>query len=141
MPFKDKEKAKQYHKEWVRKNKEHVRATTNQRVKEYHGRLKLAALKKVSGLENPVCDRCGCDCLAVLEINHRNGDGKKDRTGKNNRGQGAAFYRKIVRGVRPIEDLEVLCKPCNWLHFIERRYHVAYKIVWGGTIDPILQRP
>lgn len=73
------------------------------------------------------CVRCGCDRLELLEINHINGGG-----GKELKGTGHKFYRDIALMRRTVEDLELLCRPCNSIHFLEMKHGpLPFKITWG----------
>jgi len=63
--------------------------------------------------------RCPCDDPRVLEINHKNGGGDAEAR---ELGRGNRLYADIVAGRRSIEDLEVLCRPHNHVHFLELRY-------------------
>lgn len=68
------------------------------------------------------CAKCGIADRKVLQINHKNGGGKKDiRSYKNE----YAFYRAILDGIRPIGDLELLCANCNIIYEYERGYRIA----------------
>lgn len=72
------------------------------------------------------CVRCGCDRPELLEINHKNGGGRKDLVGK-------WFYRAIVKLERKTDDLELLCRPCNAIHYLESKYGpLPLKVVWEG---------
>ena len=86
-----------------------------------------AALRTVAQNIKPRCVRCGCDDTRLLEINHRNGGGRKDYA------RGRHLYHEIKMGIRPIDDLEILCKPCNALHFLELKYGaLPMKVSWNG---------
>lgn len=79
------------------------------------------------GRGNLACVRCGCDRVELLEINHKNGGGGKELKGK-----GHKMYREIARLVRPIDDLELLCKPCNAVHALELKFgSLPFRVVWG----------
>lgn len=84
---------------------------------------------KISGSNEPRCVRCGCDDMRLLEINHKNGGGNTEmQKGKNSN----QFYAAILKGERPVDDLELLCKPCNAIHYLETKYgplplHVVWK--------------
>jgi hypothetical protein len=72
------------------------------------------------------CVRCGCDQVALLEINHKEGGGSKD-----NRARHSRFMRDIARRRRTIDDLELLCKPCNAIHALELKHGpLPMRVVW-----------
>lgn len=67
--------------------------------------------------------RCGCTGVRTLEIDHKNGGGKKEVEGK-----GIAFYNAIASGRRSTEDLDVRCRVCNIADLIERTLGTTYEI-------------
>src|SRR3990167_1494667 len=81
------------------------------------------------GKKDIKCVRCGCDDSRLLEINHKNGEGKKDfGDGRYMR----EFYRKIIRLERRVEDLEILCRVCNARHYLELKYgKLPIEITWN----------
>ncbi len=88
----------------------------------YSRRLHQKALKVISAASDPLaphlrCIRCKEDDVRVLSINHRKGGGRKEfHVTKHPQ----AFYRSIVNGQRPVDDLEVLCCNCQRLDVKER---------------------
>ena len=95
-------------------------------------KFRLTVLQKISGKIKPVCNRCGCDDFRCLEINHINGGGCKEFREREILG-GSKFYRLILTGQRKIEDLNILCRPCNNLEHLERRFgQLPFKIIWEG---------
>lgn len=74
------------------------------------------------------CERCGCDDIRLLEINHKNGGGSRQDP---NRGK---LLRDIIQNRRSVDDLELLCRPCNALHYLEMKYGPLpmLKVVWTG---------
>lgn len=87
--------------------------------------LHLRALRKVAGSEIPIC-RCGCDDPRVLEINHKNGDGWRERRKKGFKSQ--TFCLQIISGERTTDDLEVVCKVCNIAHYCLTKFGLTWKI-------------
>lgn len=74
------------------------------------------------------CVRCGCDKPEVLEINHKTGGG-----GKELRQLKGKFHRAIATMRRGVDDLELLCRPCNAVHALELKYGpLPFKVVWEG---------
>ena len=55
------------------------------------------------------CTKCGNNDLRVLEINHINRDGYKERT----KFHGDMFYHSIIDGTRSTNDINILCGNCN----------------------------
>jgi hypothetical protein len=94
------------------------------RKRAYNNR-KLKAILKVGEAR---CKRCGCDELDFLEFNHIGGNGCKDwRENK-----GVPMMDRIIAG-RKIDDLEILCRVCNAVDFLERKNNnqsKRYRIIW-----------
>lgn len=114
---------REYYRHRVEKNPEEYRAKERERSKRYRKEhpeiynariLRINAMKKISN--NLVCNRCGCGDLRILEINHINGGGTKE---KRENGRGHIFHSYIISGKRSIDDLELLCKICNIHHYVE----------------------
>jgi len=94
-------------------------------------RLKFKALQVVGHNDKPKCANCGCDYLPLLQINHKNGGGRKEKAQySTNR----VFYRAIIKGRRTIADLDVLCSVCNTMHYAMLKYKKQYQILYLG--DP-----
>lgn len=92
--------------------------------KKYNSKRRRNILLKVS--DNLICERCGCDLVELLEINHKNGGGLKEVGRKNQK-----FYTAILNGSRTTDDLNILCKMCNILHYIEMKYgKQPYVLKW-----------
>jgi len=102
---------------WRSENLEHDK--NRSRVKGLIHRFvdKLKALQKVSGLQEPICSKCGITDIRVLTINHLNGDGAKERKIYGSRV--SRIYRDI-RNDRTTSDLDVRCYNCNILYEYER---------------------
>lgn len=68
-------------------------------------------------LGGAVCCNCGCDELKYLEINHINGGGTKEL--KKIKG---TLTRFILSGRRNLKDLNVLCRTCNAMDFLQKKH-------------------
>ena len=79
------------------------------------------------------CNRCGCNDLKLLEINHINGGGRQEYKNSTHHGN-VHFHRLIVTGRRKINDLELLCRPCNSIHYLELKFKrpLPMQVVWTG---------
>ena len=66
---------------------------------------------------DPICVYCGCDDIRFLEINHKEGGGAKEVLVS-----GSNFYWAIIKGRRPVDDLEITCGLDNKLHFYRLKY-------------------
>lgn len=104
-----------------------VRAKYGKRSRE---RLRRKVLFRICGTNKFQCVRCGCDDERFLEINHKNGGGALEFKRSNS---SQKFYRDIANGVRKVDDLELLCKPCNSIHALELRFgNVNLEVKWNG---------
>lgn len=118
MPFKDKQKNRDYQKDWAKNN----RASQLNYIHE----IKIKAIEKLGGK----CVNCGCDDIKALEFNHINGGGSDERR-KNNGGLSKKLYLDIVAGRR--NDIDLRCKVCNALHCLveikglKNRWKIIYQ--------------
>lgn len=96
---------------WRKANKEYLA----QQEKARYQRNRRAALERVGG-GNVACKRC--KTKTRIEINHKNGYGSYEI--KTIIGNRHTFYVMIARGRRAIDDLELLCHPCNVKHAKEK---------------------
>lgn len=98
--------------------KSYDREHKRDRAKKNRERIRLTNFNRVSN-NNPVCENCGCDDLRLLEINHKNGGGTQER----NKGKDSnKFANDIFMGRRGVDDLNLLCKVCNALHYLEMKF-------------------
>lgn len=114
-------------KKWRENNPERYKASW----KKHNRKFKKNVLLKISN--ELKCVRCGCDRFEFLEINHKNGGGAQER--KNNGSSNMTFYSLILKGERSTTDLEILCKPCNSIHYLELKSgeSLPYKLTWGNN--------
>lgn len=95
---------------------------------EYRKNLRLRALKKISPIM--ACCACGCDKYDLLEINHKNCGGSVEI--KKVYGNNQNFYLAIANGKRAIDDLNLLCRMCNILHYLEVVHgKLPYELKWN----------
>lgn len=124
------EKARVYDREnyeriqqWFRDHPEQRRIYNQRGHRKYRAKaVEVVARGKLA------CAGCGCDDPSVLEINHMNGGGYDEY-----RGRTTSFYRAIINGTRPLDDLNLLCKVCNALHTIrlkEPELARHYQVIW-----------
>lgn len=123
---KNPERDKQLQKNWIARNPERYKEIW----KATNKKQRLKVLEKVANGKPLVCVRCGCDMAECLEINHINGGGAREY--KRNGNSNMKLYKKIMDGERPVDDLELLCKPCNSIHYLELKHgKLPFKIIWG----------
>jgi hypothetical protein len=94
----------------------------------YRHKLRLRVIAKTGG----ECVNCGCTIPDALEINHKNGGGRREY-----RGGGAGDRQKdtlfgILNGTRSTNDLELRGKVCNTLHYAEtiRKLPGKWTVKW-----------
>ena len=131
---KNKEKLKIKSKEYYQKNKEAIihkskkyaqensKARKNY-LKGYHEKSRLEVSKKIDPAMK--CANCGCDDPRFLEINHLKGGGKKEQ-----KKQAATqnLVSLIQQGKRGIDDLNLLCRPCNALDHLEKTVSLFFSV-------------
>lgn len=92
---------------------------------QWERRYRMRALMLV-GRGVVACVRCGCDKAPLLEINHKMGGGAAEH-----KASGRQFHRRIASLSRSVEDLELLCKPCNAVHALELTHGpLPFRVVW-----------
>ena len=127
---KSRDKKMEYSKKYCASHPEEIRvyrkryyAENSEKMREVGRRSNTKARHKalcmIARSDKPCCVRCGCDDERFLEINHKNGGGNKERKETMQTG-GLKF--SIINGNRSVEDLEILCKPCNAIHALELKY-------------------
>lgn len=110
--YKNPEKRKQYMKDWRQAHPDYCQSHWRKWYNKTHDK----ALLRV-GNGKLECSRCGEIKKELLEINHKKGGGNIER--KQRGVGGLEFYRLIANKKRTIEDLELLCRPCNLVHAAE----------------------
>ena len=96
---------------------------------DYRAKLRIEALK-IIGNGVIKCCNCGCNDPRLLEINHINGGGKQEIKRQKDYNK---YYRDIKFGRRSKEDLNLLCRVCNALHYLEMKYgKIPMNVTWGG---------
>lgn len=93
-------------------------------------RLRRRVFYRIAGTSKPRCNRCGVPDIRVLEINHKDGGGGRELAP---RGRGSTrFYWDIALGRRGVDDLELLCRPCNAIHALELKFGpLGARVVWN----------
>jgi len=89
----------------------------------YRERFEKLRLKTLMFLSKgtPKCENCGCEDIRILEINHR-----IPCLGK--RLQSWQLFPLILKGALPRKDFNVLCRPCNIVHFLSWKYNLQWEI-------------
>ena len=78
------------------------------------------------------CIRCGCNDIRFLEINHINGGG-----GKEAKIRRFGIVKSILLHERDTDDLELLCRPCNHIHYLELKFgeKIPLKVVFNNVLQ------
>ena len=119
-----KTKYKEYAKKRYKKYYQTHKKEENERAKKYflknkeqiYFKTRLKVLSKISS--ELKCRNCNCNDIRILEINHKNGGGRKEIREKYENSQ-SRFIKAILKGSRNTDDLEILCKICNILHHVQ----------------------
>lgn len=94
--------------------------------------MKRVAMERLGGAR---CFSCGADDIRVLEINHRDGGGGQDR--RRGHPHGAKLYFKIATGRMRTDHLNVLCRGCNAIDHLYRKYPELkglWTVVWNSNL-------
>ena len=101
----------------------------------YNRKIRLKALQCVSS--DLKCVRCGCDKVELLDINHKECGGYAEFKQKTH----STYIRDIIKGRRGTDDLEILCKLCNNLHYMEFKFgKLPFTISWNPNNEAATQR-
>ena len=65
------------------------------------------------------CVNCGCTIPEALEINHKDGGGRKEYHSGSAGDRQKDMLFAILNESRSTNDLELRCKVCNILHYVE----------------------
>ena len=87
-------------------------------------------IKAFKMLGEPKCNKCGCDEIDFLEFNHIEGGGCKEWRDSITY---SSMADKLLTGKRKPEGLEILCRVCNALDFLNRKNIESskkFKIIW-----------
>lgn len=95
----------------------------------YRHRLRARVVELLGGAK---CVNCGCDEDAILEINHINGGGNQELKARDL----TMMFRDILMGRRDVSEFNVLCRPCNTLHYIQDIIGIqGFKITWKSPVS------
>lgn len=95
----------------------------------YSKKIHLQALLKVAQNKSLKCCNCGCDNLAILEINHIKGKGYQEyKTSTKYKTSSNTFYKTLISGKRTLKDLDIRCKVCNIIHYCEMNNKGRWKV-------------
>ena len=113
---------KEYRAKWRANKENEEKRKNNQQIL-----LKKKIFFKIYGSINPKCARCGCNDIRFLEVNHKKGGGGKEIQEKGY----SRFIGEIIHDKRKVDDLEMLCRPCNAIHYLESKFgEIPMKVLW-----------
>lgn len=139
---KNKEKMNRQAKENYQKNREKVIKRTTKYHREhkeerqeyyskYYQDIRLKVLARID--PDMKCAKCGCEDTRFLEVNHIKGGGNKERKklSEDDNYESQNMILLIHKNKRGIEDLNLLCKPCNGIDHLEREFgKTGLRVVW-----------
>ena len=77
-------------------------------------RLKEKRLKLMDVLGGRICSNCGFNDIRALQIDHKNGQGHRERL--NHKDSNYLMYLYYLKNLESAkEKLQVLCANCNWI--------------------------
>jgi len=143
MPYKDKEKKRIYLIEWRKKHPGYAKKyTETEHWKEWHrkyvaGEVATEYRRKYNSLRSDKwkderiarrnetldkmggkCTKCDVNDYRVLQIDHINGDGKRERNLMNRR----EYYANVLKSFLAGEGrYQLLCCNCNWIKRVEMK--------------------
>ena len=112
MPYKNPEKRKEYYKKYNQK----YRLEHHDEMKLYGQVWRKKLRKMIFDKYGRRCKRCGISDERVLQIDHVNGGGTKE---KRQYIQRPTYYIKILKDESG--KYQVLCANCNWIKRAERK--------------------
>lgn len=125
--YKNKDARRKYSRDYMRKYRTTLKSKGIERKWNSAGYLQKLRTLALEALGGPVCINCGCTELKILEINHKNGGGRKEFRTKNS----AQHYRDILSGKSDKDLYEVTCRICNALHYVKDIMGVnGHKVTW-----------
>ena len=112
-------------KKWRKKNKEYLKIKARGSYKKYASRCRRWMRDNRQKLRIDMikaygekCSHCGITDSEVLDIDHINNDGGKDRK----KGVfGYKLYKLLKDNGYPTGNYQLLCKNCNWKKELQRR--------------------
>ena len=117
MPFKNKQKNREYQREWSKTPL--GRETYTRLARERHQRMRTTALETLGGK----CVHCGFNNPKALQIDHIKGDGAIERlSGKKE------LCREVIRSFLAGENkYQLLCANCNWIKREDNEEYKSYE--------------
>lgn len=102
MPFKDPEKKKNYHRDYLRRWSKTNPRRMAKYAREFKQKIRLEVLKLLGGK----CVNCGLTDIRVLQVDHIKPVGQKNRL------QQLELKKDILKNST---NYQLLCANCNWI--------------------------
>ena len=94
------------------------RSTHREEQNKYCRELAQKYKLEIFGLLGNKCCKCGFSDLRILQIDHVNGGGYKERKGLNYSSRN--LYRFILTKIKQgSKDYQLMCPNCNWIKKVE----------------------
>jgi hypothetical protein len=104
------------HVEEIREKARRYYQNNRDKVKASHLKVRMKAIEVLGGK----CARCGIEDFRVLQIDHVNGGGLRERRNLSP----SRFYKKVIKSAKAGEGkYQVLCANCNMIKKYERQEH------------------
>lgn len=97
--------------------------------------IRVQALRVLSNGTLPLCVRCGCNVMDLLEINHK----KLVHYRALGKARGNSTNYSILKGRLTSADVEITCKVCNSAHYAETKKRGTWTIVWNGETNAVVE--
>lgn len=127
--YTDQEARKKYRRDFMRKYMKTYRIKCKKEGRYYWGNASAKArVKAIEALGGPICVKCGCTSLSILEINHKSSGHRKSWAVGHAR---LKALRAIVRGSIDRGAFDVRCRVCNALHYVQEILGIkGHKVTW-----------
>jgi hypothetical protein len=129
--LKHREHMRDYMVAWRKRRKEDPNydpAEDRRKWREQHKHVRERAMQKLGG---SLCATCGCNEVAILEINHIHSGGRKQLRTTQNR----QLYRAIINDKVELTEYNVLCRVCNALHYVQDILGVSgHTVFWRDSL-------
>lgn len=123
--YRDSDSGKNTHKKWMKNNMWRYHDNIVENTKRYYNKARKGLIEILGNkCVNPECLVVGgCEDFRCLQIDHKDGDGYKDRL-TNGR---LSYYLKHIDEAK--QKLQILCANCNWIKKHDNKEnHSKYRI-------------
>jgi hypothetical protein len=94
---------------------------SRERQRIYNHKLKENIKKELFTILGNKCNNCGFNDIRILQIDHVNSDGAKERKFLKCHSGSIEYFKMILEKVKQgSKDYQLLCPNCNWIKKVER---------------------